>query len=184
MKFTIVAGTNRPGNLSLKVAKISHRILANAGLSASVLDLGDLPRDIAFDYLGNAASFSPFQTLVDETSHFVFVVPEYNASIPGILKLFIDACAYPNSFKGKSVALIGIAAGGLGNEPGIRHLDEIMRCFGAEVCNAHLHLANIRQKLQLNGEFNDALDEMAIQEQFGKWLDLELKPTTNHSSHQ
>lgn len=179
MQVTIVSGTNRPQNLSIKVASVCHQILMDAGLPASMIDLADLPRDIAFDYLGDSKSFARFQKVVDASTHFVFVVPEYNASIPGILKLFIDACSYPQSFRGKHVALIGLAAGGLGNEPGIRHLDEIMRCFGAEVCEGRLLIANIRQQLQKDGSFGKDFPTSEIEKQFRDWLQLEIGTTTN-----
>ena len=174
MQFTIVSGTNRPGNLSLKVASICHQMLSDAGLDASLVDLADLPRDIAFDYLGDSKSFASFQKIVDDSTHFVFVVPEYNASIPGILKLFIDACSYPESFKGKHVALIGIAAGELGNEPGIRHMDEIMRCFGAEVCEGQVLLANIRKNLLPDGQFGPQFPSAEIEAQFSTWLQKKI----------
>src|SRR5687767_3415714 len=113
MQFVIVSGTNRPDNLSLRVARLCQGILQEKGLNAELLDLEQLPREIAFDYLDARSSdgFLPYQSLVDRSQHFIFVAPEYNGSIPGILKLFIDACEYPESFKGKTAALVGIAAG-------------------------------------------------------------------------
>lgn len=180
MKLTIVSGTNRPGNLSLKVARICHQLLHGAGYEVDVLDLAELPRDFAFDYLEASPSFEKFQNQVDQSSHLVFVVPEYNGSFPGILKLFIDACRYPDSFRGKHVAMIGIAAGGLGNEPGLRHLEEIMRFFGAEVFDPHLHFAHIRKKLLPDGKFCDQKPEAAICSQFAAWLGVEILPTTTN----
>ena len=40
-----------------------------------------------------------------------FVVPEYNGSFPGVVKLFIDLLPYPAGFDQRPCAFIGLAAG-------------------------------------------------------------------------
>ncbi len=164
MQITVVSGTNRPGNLSLKVAGLCREMLAEQGHDAKLLDLMALPREIAFDYIGNSKQneFAPFQQVVDESSHFVFVVPEYNGSFPGILKLFIDACDYPDSFRHKSAVLVGIAAGKDGNVRGLAHLEEVLAYFGMTVHAQNLTLPRIRQRLEANGRFADAQADQAL----------------------
>lgn len=164
MLVTIVSGTNRPNNLSIKVAKRCQEFLDGQGIETELLDLADLPREIAFDYLEENAQtgFAPYQQLVDRTTHFVFVAPEYNGSIPGVLKLFIDACDYPGSFRGKSAALVGIAAGKAGNERGINHLRDILSYFGMDVFTQHVTVGKIREKLAENGRFRDEIADEAL----------------------
>jgi chromate reductase len=137
-----------------------------------------LPKSIAFDYLDSISSqgFQPYQEVVSRGQHFIFVAPEYNGSIPGILKLFIDACDYPDSFKGKTAALVGIAAGATGNETGLIHLDDILTYFGAKVFPQKVTVGRIRQKLKREGGFQD---EMAA-EDLKKMLSAYL--TTTHAS--
>ena len=71
MRITVISGTNRPGNLSLQVARACQEILSEQGRPATLLDLKDLPREIAFDYLqdGLAPGFEPFQAAVDAADH-------------------------------------------------------------------------------------------------------------------
>jgi chromate reductase, NAD(P)H dehydrogenase (quinone) len=159
MQFVIVSGTNRPDNLSLRVAKLCQAFLKDQGHESALLDLELLPRSIAFDYLDSIASqgFQPYQDVVTRGRHFIFVAPEYNGSIPGILKLFIDACEYPESFKGKTAALVGIAAGATGNETGLNHLEDILTYFGANVFPQKVTVGKIRQKLKREGGFQDEM---------------------------
>lgn len=173
MQIAIVSGTNRKGNLSLLVAQICQSALASLGHEARLLDLRELPADIAARYLdtGDGWGFEPFQSVVDGSTHFIFVAPEYNGSIPGILKLFIDACDYPGSFKGKSVLLVGIAAGRGGNQRGLGHLQDILHYFGAQVHPRHLSIARIRERLHHEGHFRDVDTEEALRRLLGEYLD-------------
>ncbi len=166
MQITVLSGTNRPGNLSLQVAHACREFLGILGKPVGLLDLKELPREIAFDYLekSDTTGFDRFQAVVDATTHFVFVVPEYNGSIPGILKLFIDACAYPASFRGKSALLVGLAAGKGGNETGLGHLEDILHYFGMHVHPQKLTLPMIRGKVDAVSGLSDATTKQSLEE--------------------
>lgn len=159
-------------NLSIKVARLCQSLLAEQGLQADLLDLELLPREIAFDYLQHhtQTGFLPYQEIVDRSTHFVFVAPEYNGSIPGILKLFIDACDYPDSFRGKSAALVGIAAGNNGNERGLAHLQDILTYFGVEVFPQKVTVGKIREKLAPEGSFKDETADEALRNMLNAYL--------------
>ena len=173
MQITVISGTNRPGNLSLQVARACQEMLSLKDSPASLLDLKELPREIAFDYLGDStvSGFATFQAVVDATTHFVFVVPEYNGSIPGVLKLFIDACDYPGSFRGKSAVLVGLAAGKGGNATGLSHLQDILHYFGMQVHPQRLMLPMIRGKVQAEAGLVDAEAKESLQSLLHAYLE-------------
>lgn len=172
MRFAIVSGTNRPDNLSLQVAKICQKFFDDQGVEVEMLDLEKLPRELAFGYWnsGGLEDFRPYQQTVDRCSHFIFVVPEYNGSIPGILKLFIDACEFPGSFRGKSALLVGIAAGKNGNRTGVAHLEDILRYCGMHVFPENVTLGRIREKLHPDGGFGDGGSEASLHRLLGNFL--------------
>jgi NAD(P)H-dependent FMN reductase len=178
MHVTVISGSNRPGNLSLEVANCCMGLLEEFGQPSDLIDLQSLPRDIAFDYLGEPAAFAPFQGKLDASTHVCIVAPEYNGSIPGILKLFLDACRYPDTFSGKSIAMVGLAAGGLGNEPGLRHLAEIMQSFGAQLFEGNLHLPRIHKLLHPMPQFRGSLAYQAVEKHLKDWL-MPVPVTTN-----
>ena len=92
--ITVIIATNRKDSASGRVGReIEQRALAS-GKTIQVWDFNDLPANIAFgETYGNRSD--AFQQAIDQfiapIQQLVFVVPEYNGSFPGILKLVIDA---------------------------------------------------------------------------------------------
>ncbi len=155
-KIGIVVGTNRHNSLSAAVAKYYEAILTNHGVTVHLIDLSQLPEDFAFSALyqnsGKNQAFNEFQLVIDSTEKFVFVVPEYNGSFPGVLKTFLDGLRYPDTFDDKKVALLGISAGVLGNAVGLGHLNDILSYMGANVLGLRVKLGLVNSHFK-NGEF-------------------------------
>src|SRR5690606_21689357 len=88
----IISGTNRNRSNSLKVARFYQKQLEKKGAEFDILSLEDLPANIAqTDLYGNRSEdFALIQEKISAAKLFVFIIPEYNGSYPGILKLFID----------------------------------------------------------------------------------------------
>ena len=146
MDLQIISGTNRPGNLSMGIATQYQDLLENGGVKTDLLSLSSLPANfLESDLYGcRSESFSVINRRILDSSHVLFIVPEYNGSIPGILKLFIDACDYPSSFKDTFIWMAGLSAGTSGNAQGVRHLGEIMTFLGAEIDPQPILLRSLR----------------------------------------
>lgn len=151
---TIISGTNRSNSNTLKVAKYYQSQLAQKGLQTNLLDLQDLPSNLlSSDLYGNrSAEFQKLQDLVTQTSKFLFVIPEYNGSFPGVLKSFIDACFFPESFYDKKACLVGISSGKYGNIRGIDHFNGVCGYLHLHVMPLRLHIASIKSELNENNE--------------------------------
>ncbi|MFN0293050.1 NADPH-dependent FMN reductase [Pedobacter helvus] len=152
--ITIIAGTNRPNSNTLKVAKYYQNQLAEKGLQTTLFDLKDLPNNfIANNLYGKKTEdFDKIQELIANTSKFLFVIPEYNGSYPGVLKTLIDACAFPESFYDKKACLVGISSGKYGNIRGIEHFSGVCAYLHLHVMPLRLHIPNIKQELNENGD--------------------------------
>ena len=133
----IISGTNRKAAKSLAIAKIYSQVLKDHGEEAEVIDLGKLPNDFVFtalyDEAGKNENFNVFREKMAAGKKFVFIVPEYNGSFPGVLKSFIDGLEYPHSFKGKKCALLGLSSGDQGAGPALSHLTDIFHYCGMHV---------------------------------------------------
>lgn len=151
--ITIIAGTNRPNSSSLKLAEYYQRQLWARGVDADVLSLSELPDDFvrADMYRTPSEAFEPFQARVDRTEKFIFVIPEYNGSFPGILKTFMDACHFPGTFFEKKAALVGHSTGKYGNIRGIDHFTGVCHYLRLHVLPLRIHIPNIRQELDEHG---------------------------------
>jgi chromate reductase len=153
--ITIISSTNRPGSTTLKVAQYYQQEMRIKGTEAGLLSLMQLPPNfMATDMFGNhSAEFEPIQDIITQTEKFLFIVPEYNGSFPGVLKAFMDACAFPESFYEKKAALVGISSGKYGNIRGIDHLTGICQYMHLHVMPLKIHIPSIKKELDENGNF-------------------------------
>jgi len=163
----IISGTNRLGSNSLKVARYYQKALENKGENWELLSLQDLPSDIINSdlYGKRSESFSPIQDKITATKKFIFIIPEYNGSYPGVLKTFIDACSFPNSFQHKKAILVGLASGKYGNIRGVDHFTGVCNYLRMHVLPLKLHIPHIQNELDQNHEFNDPNTLKFIEEQ-------------------
>ena len=153
--ISIISGTNRPNSNTLKVAEYYLRTLQSKGQEARIFDLQDLPGSIIqTDLYGKRSeAFLPIQKMITETTKFLFIIPEYNGSFPGVLKTFVDACDFPDSFYNKKAALTGISSGKYGNIRGIDHFSGICSYLHLNVLPLRLHIPAIKTEFDENGDF-------------------------------
>ena len=151
---TIIASTNRPGSSTLKLAKYYQKRLAQKGLEANILSLTKLPDNlIKTDLYGKRSpEFEKIQQLITDTDKFLFVIPEYNGSFPGVLKVFIDACSFPESFYEKKAALVGLSSGKYGNIRGIDHFTGVCHYIHLNIMPLKIHISSIKNELNENGD--------------------------------
>ena len=171
----IISGTNRSAAKSPLVAKLYVEILKDLGAEAEVLDLRDLPRDFVFSALyenaGSNEAFNSFRKKMVLGSKFVFIVPEYNGSFPGVLKAFIDGLEYPYSFRDKKCALLGLSSGDQGGGPALSHLTDIFNYCGMHVMAWRLRLAHIDRSFE-NGMLVNEKHLEAIRAQAKQFIDF------------
>ncbi|MDP2189127.1 MAG: NAD(P)H-dependent oxidoreductase [Sphingobacteriaceae bacterium] len=153
MNYTIVASTSRDQSVSSQVAAQYQEILAELGVQARVLDLQDMPIDILETTLYKKvkqpnAAWEQMQEVVNATEKFVFVIPEYNGSFPGILKVWVDACKFPTSFKHKKAALLGISDGTQGSALAMGHFADVLNYAGTHTLALRPRLIQISKNMQ------------------------------------
>jgi NAD(P)H-dependent FMN reductase len=170
-ELLIIAGTNREEAISPTVANIYLERALEAGFKAELIDLRELPEDYIASALYNNAGkntrFNPLREKMKQAKKFVFIVPEYNGSFPGILKAFIDGLEFPGTFQGKKAALVGISAGVLGSALAMSHLTDILNYCGTSVLALKPRLTSISKNLsgdEISNEFYLELIQQQIQE--------------------
>jgi len=156
--ITLLVGTNRPGSNTRKVAAQIATIYAALKTPVRVIDLAQLPAEIflASSYAEKPASFQPFTDAVLQASGLHVVTPEYNGSIPGVLKYFIDMLKFPESFERRPVAFVGVAAGLWG---ALRPVEQLQMIFGyrnAYIYPERVFLPQVYNLLDDNGRIKDA----------------------------
>lgn len=115
--ITIISGTNRKGNSTKKVALAYKKFLSEKNIDAKLLALDEVEvyeRNEAFETMENE-----YLKMADK---FIFILPEYNGSFPGILKLMIDNSDVAKVWHNKKALLTGVSSGRAGNLRGMEHL--------------------------------------------------------------
>jgi chromate reductase, NAD(P)H dehydrogenase (quinone) len=161
--ITVISGTNRKGSECLNFAKLYADLLQkHTEEEVKLLALEQIPHDWfhAAMYSEQSPSVAALQDeYVLPADKMVFVMPEYNGSYPGSVKLFIDACSvreYSRNFQNKKAALVGIASGRAGNLRGMDHLTGVLNYLGMTVMPNKLPISSIFKLKNGNGEIADA----------------------------
>ena len=149
--ITLIVGTNRPGSNTRRVARHVEEIYARLKTPLHVLDLAQLPPEIfsASSYAEKPESFEPFAQAILRSAGLHVVTPEYNGSMPGVLKYFIDMLKFPESFIKRPVCFVGLSAGIWG---ALRPIEQLQAIFGYR--NAYI----FPERVFLPG-INDLLDD-------------------------
>ncbi len=177
--ITVFSGTNRENNRTKIVAnKIYDLLKANSNEEVLFFSLEDLPTDFAHQAMYSPEGQSKALAAIQDkylipASKIYFVVPEYNGGIPGILKLFIDACSireYAASFHGgKKAALVGIAAGRSGGLRGLESMTGFLNYLTINVLPNKLPVSTIEQLLT-NNQLTDEGTLKALEQQVQEFI--------------
>jgi NAD(P)H-dependent FMN reductase len=156
--IVLIIGTNRPGSNTRKVAALLEQIYAELKAPLRVLDLAQLPPEIFCppSYAAKPTAFQPFADAVLAASGLHVVTPEYNGSVPGVLKYFIDMLQFPESFEQRPVCFTGLAAGIWG---ALRPVEQLQAIFGyrnAYIFPGRVFLPQINSLLDESGKLKDA----------------------------
>jgi chromate reductase len=143
----ILVGTNRPGSNTRKVAtQVADIYTSQLGAQVALLDLATLPAAELFSpaaYETKPEKFASFNRAIIDSEGLVIVTPEYNGSMPGVLKYFIDHWKYPESFDRRPICYIGLSAGPTGAVRPIEHLSAIFAYRNAFQYPERVFLPNI-----------------------------------------
>jgi len=156
--ITLIVGTNRPGSNTRKVAAQIEEIYAALKVPLHVLDLAKLPPEIFSPtaYAEKPKAFQPFAEAVLQSSGLHVVTPEYNGSLPGVLKYFIDMLKFPESFENRPVCFTGLAAGIWGALRPVEQLQAIFGYRGAHIYPVRVFLPQVHNLLDDAGKIKDA----------------------------
>jgi chromate reductase, NAD(P)H dehydrogenase (quinone) len=124
----VIVGSLRKESFTLKIANALAKLAPDTvkldvvtlhGLSFFNQDLEATP----------PADWLAFREKIQKSAGVVFVTPEYNRSIPGVLKNAIDVASRPygkSSLIGKPIGIISNSPGPLGGVSAAKHLQNIL----------------------------------------------------------
>lgn len=164
----IIATTNRKNSKTYQVAEYYQKLLNHFNAKNDIMSLENLPQDFAFSALyensGKNPEFNLHKERMDQAQKFVFIVPEYNGSFPGVLKTFIDGLGWPNSLFRKKAAIVSISDGSLGGAHASSHLTDIFHYLNCHVFATLVRIPYMKKNF-IDGEIQDSFIKKLLAEQ-------------------
>lgn len=166
-----VAGSLRRGSLNRALLRAAIK-LAPAGLTIDAFDLADVPLyngDV--EAAGDPAGVTAFKSAIRAADAVLFVTPEYNHGVPGVMKNAVDWASRPArdaALNGKPVGIIGASPGQVGTARGQSQLRQAFE-FTNSFCMPQPEILVFRatEKFDANGDLTDA----KTAEFLGKYLE-------------
>lgn len=173
--ITIIIGTNRHHAKSRIVALWIHELLKEQNQISQFLDLADLPSDFTvsalYENVGKNVEFNALVEILQASDRFIFIIPEYNGSFPGVLKSFLDGQPYPSPLRGKKAALVGISSGMQGGGLALSHFTDVLHYLGVQVLAEKPKLANIEANMS-GQELTNSLYQQLLSEQVDAFMNF------------
>jgi chromate reductase, NAD(P)H dehydrogenase (quinone) len=117
--IAVLVGSLRQDSVNRKMA-LALRALAPAPLKLDLVEIGHLPfynQELDADGSAGAEAYRPFRQRIARADGVLFVTPEYNRTIPAVVKNAIDIGSRPygkSVWSGKSAGVISVSMGALG----------------------------------------------------------------------
>ncbi|MBA2482026.1 MAG: NAD(P)H-dependent oxidoreductase [Planctomycetes bacterium] len=173
MRLVIVPGTNRAGSLTAKLAKLVVADYVALGCEVDVLEMNLGP-----EFLEPTAYKQPKPAVTALVNRFlagdaaVFLVPEYNGSYPGILKLFVDMLPEREGFSGRPCAFIGLSAGQFSSLRSVEHFQGVAGYRNAYIFPTRLFIGDSFKRFAADGSLIDPAYAERLKAQAAGFVDF------------
>jgi chromate reductase len=126
--IAVIVGSLRKESFN---SKLAHGLakLAPADFKFKQVEIGDLPLYNQDDDANQAPSVKRLKTEIAAANGLLFVTPEYNRSVPGVLKNALDNASRPygqSAWAGKPAGVIGVSVGAIGTALAQQHLRNML----------------------------------------------------------
>ena len=174
-KLLVFAGSTRTDSLNKKLARVVTDAAKAAGAEATYLDLRDLPMPLydgdIEDRDGLPAHAKTFKQALRDAAGFLIVTPEYNSSIPAVLKNAIDWASRQEddsekalvAFQGKVAGILAASPGALGGLRSLVHLRQILGNIGVLVVPEQHALSRAGEAFDESGKLKDPKAQAAVE---------------------
>ncbi|HUQ65516.1 MAG TPA: NAD(P)H-dependent oxidoreductase [Flavitalea sp.] len=164
-RYIIISGTNRRDSNTRKVARQYQDNLTERNISSEIVTLEGM------DLSAHTPEFEEMEkNKLLPAKKLVFIVPEYNGSIPGVLKTMLDLSDYKKTWQWKKALLVGISTGRSGNVRGLEHLTSILNYMKVVVHPNKLPISSVHKLLNGKNSIEDSETLIAINIQIDEFV--------------
>lgn len=175
-KIAVLAGSLRNESLNRKMAMELSR-LAPDTMDLEIIEIGDLPlynEDLDED---PPRKWTKFRNRIHGVDGIIFVTPEYNRSVPAVLKNAVDVGSRPygkNVWSNKPAAVISVSPGATGGFGANHHLRQMLVCVNSPVmAQPEMYIGGAGNLFDVEGKLTDSKLEDLLHKFFrsyGRWL--------------
>ena len=157
-KIVGICGSLRKGSYNQGALRAARELVPTEA-TIEILDISQIPLFNADDEVAIPAVVAEFKTKIKEADAVLLVTPEYNYSVPGVLKNANDWASIPygnSAWDGKPAAIMGVSTGMIGTARVQYHLRQIMVFLNMYPLNRpEVMIANAKEKFDENGNLID-----------------------------
>jgi chromate reductase, NAD(P)H dehydrogenase (quinone) len=161
-----IAGSLRKASFNRAALRAAQQLMPE-GATLEIFDLDGIPPFNQDDEAHPPKCVVELKQRVRAADAILFVTPEYNYSIPGVLKNAIDWASRPYgdcSWEGKPVAIMGASVGPLGTSRAQYHLRQVFVFLNMYPLNRpEVMIANASQRFDEKGNLTDEDTKAHIQ---------------------
>jgi chromate reductase, NAD(P)H dehydrogenase (quinone) len=170
-----ISGSLRRDSHNTRLLGAAGEIVEEQGAEFEVFDglKAIPPYDEDDDVGGGPIAVARLREAVADADALLFATPEYNRSIPGVLKNAVDWASRPPSaspLRNKPVAVIGASTGMFGAVWAQTDLRKVLGATGARVAEVELALSHAHERLDPAGYPSDPTQAGALRDSVGVLL--------------
>lgn len=176
VKVLVFAGSTREDSYNKKLANEAAAVARKMGGDVTVLDLKEYPMPFYEEDLetkqGMPENVKRFRKAMRDNNAIIIASPEYNSSIPAILKNALDWASRGegggssrDAFKGKTFGIMSASPGKGGGARGLVHLRAVIEDVGGTVVPKQVVVPNAYQAFNEKGELLNPVLKKELQEE-------------------
>ena len=160
--IVVILGSVRPNNYTRMAANLVIDALRNdPRVAVEVIDPSVLPLPLPGVDDGSPVA-KAMRDMVATAAGVVLATPEYHGTFSSVIKLVIENLGFPSVLRGKPVALLGVAAGGIGAVKSLEHLRGVVCHVGALALPLAVSIANVQKTFDPEGRCLDPAIEKLV----------------------
>jgi chromate reductase len=159
MRVLGISGSLRAGSYNTQLLRVAQELLPD-GAELELYDgLRDLPPyDQDVEDEGAPAAVRDLRERIDAAEALLIATPEYNGSVPGVLKNAVDWASRPRgeaALRNKPVAVIGASTGAFGGVWAQADLRKVLGIAGARVVEGEVTIPHAQERFTADGRLAD-----------------------------
>jgi chromate reductase len=180
-KIGVIVGSLRKDSWNRKIAKVLMSF-APSSMEMETIEIGQLPHYNQDDDENPSKASTEFKRKISAVDGLLFLTPEYNRSVPGVLKNALDVASRPygqSAWDGKPGAVISVSPGAIGGFGANHHVRQSLTFLNVPCMQQpEAYIGGVANLFDKDGNFNNKSAEDFLRKfmaAFVIWIETNVK---------